>query len=100
MIEYFKVLPFGEWLVSSTIFYLVVVTLLIVIGFAVAAFLNVVRYGPLEAFDRFELRRRPPRFVPSQPAAEPSELAAAGAGLDPEAEAIILTRLRALGYVE
>lgn len=55
MIEYFKVLPFGEWLVSSTIFYLVVVTLLIVIGFAVAAFLNVVRYGPLEAFDRLTL---------------------------------------------
>ncbi|HEV7282886.1 MAG TPA: ABC transporter permease [Pirellulaceae bacterium] len=55
MIEQFQVLPFGEWFVSSAIFYVVVVTLLIVIGFAVAAFLNVVRYGPLEAFDRLTL---------------------------------------------
>lgn len=55
MLEQIEVLPFGEWLVSSAIFYVVVVTLLLVIGFAIAAFLNVVRYGPLEAFDRLTL---------------------------------------------
>lgn len=52
---------------------------------------------PTDAFVPGRLRRRPPVTAPAAP--EPAA-AAAGVTYDPEEEATILNRLRALGYVE
>lgn len=52
---------------------------------------------PLDAFEPDELRRRAPRRVADDESASP---ATSGDRMDAEAEALVLRRLRALGYVE
>jgi hypothetical protein len=55
---------------------------------------------PLDMFEPEELGRRPPRVVAvgrARPAPEPQ---AAAAALEPEEQAALMQRLRALGYVE
>lgn len=53
---------------------------------------------PVEIFDAEELQRRPPRRAPASPAAP--AVGPAGVELEPEEEASVMERLRALGYVE
>jgi predicted AlkP superfamily phosphohydrolase/phosphomutase len=55
---------------------------------------------PTAAFEDGALAARPPRFDTSAPPVAPSAPVLDDAALDPEAEAEILARLQALGYVE
>jgi predicted AlkP superfamily phosphohydrolase/phosphomutase len=55
---------------------------------------------PTELFDPEALRRRPIGHAPAGAPAAPVPAAAAGADYDPEEEAAVVNRLRALGYLE
>jgi hypothetical protein len=54
---------------------------------------------PAELLEPEELERRPPRWSASRSAIQP-ELKPADLELDPDEQAALIQRLRALGYVE
>ncbi|MGA2010999.1 MAG: alkaline phosphatase family protein [Solirubrobacteraceae bacterium] len=55
---------------------------------------------PTEIFEPEELRRRPPRTVEAGEPPAAVTMASAGMELEPEEQAAVMERLRALGYVE
>jgi hypothetical protein len=61
---------------------------------------DVVGRLPADAFESGVLERRPPRSAVGRGHGREPELAATGVDYDAESEAIIMNRLRALGYVE
>lgn len=55
---------------------------------------------PEAVFEPGELERRPPRRAPAPAAPAPIQSVGEGAELEPEEQAAVMERLRALGYVE
>jgi len=55
---------------------------------------------PAEIFEPGELERRPLRSAPASAPPAPLEASAEDLALEPEEQAVLLDRLRALGYVE
>ena len=55
---------------------------------------------PVQIFEPGELERRPPRYIAAAPQLTPATPAEAKLELDPDEQAAVLERLRALGYVE